>query len=77
MKNDQNKNSRTDALRPIGKIEAVPTRVQSPRDAYGYKGGTFTPGKAPHGGFQPVWNFGTPSPGDSKNSPTGKPEKRG
>ena len=54
---------------------AVPTRPQKPRDSYGQgRGAVFQPGRAPQGGFHPVWDFG-PNPTDVKNSPVSKPEK--
>ena len=74
MKDLKNKNSATDPRFPMLGAHSVPVRPQKPRDGYGYGGGTFTPGKAPLGGFQAVWNF-SDRPTDYKNSPTAKPEK--
>ena len=51
---------------------AVPTRPQKPKDGFGFGGGTFTPGRAPEGGYQAVWNF-SDRPNDYKNSPSTKP----
>ena len=51
----------------------MPIRPQKPKDGFGFGGGTFTPGKAPAGGFQSVWNF-SDRPNDYKNSPTTKPD---
>ena len=53
---------------------AKAVKPQTVRNTFGLGGGTFTPGRAPSGGFQAVWNFG-PDSKDYKNSPTGKPEK--
>lgn len=53
---------------------AQATKPQSMKNVMGMGGGTFTPGTAPRGGFQAVWNFG-PDPKDYKNSPVSKPEK--
>ena len=53
---------------------AKDVKPQTVRNTFGLGGGTFTPGRAPAGGFQAVWNFG-PDSKDYKNSPTGKPEK--
>lgn len=53
---------------------AKAVKPQTVRNTFGLGGGTFTPGRAPAGGFQAVWNFG-PDSKDYKNSPTGKPEK--
>ena len=49
------------------------TKPQSPKNVMGRGHNTFTPGKAPMGGFTPVWDF-SGRPGDMKNSPTSKPE---
>jgi len=76
VKNRNNQNSTRDAYHPGDAIPSVPVRPQKPRDGYGYGGGTFTPGKAPMGGFQAVWNF-SGRPDDYKNSPVSKPEKGG
>ena len=51
---------------------AMPVRPQKPKDGFGFGGGTFTPGRAPEGGYQAVWNF-SDRPNDYKNSPTTKP----
>ena len=53
---------------------AKAVKPQTVRNTFGLGGGTFTPGRAPAGGFQAVWNFG-PDSKDYKNSPTGKPVK--
>ena len=53
---------------------AKAVKPQTVRNTFGLGGGTFTPGRAPSGGFQAVWNCG-PDSKDYKNSPTGKPEK--
>lgn len=76
MKDRNNKNSPNDAVHPNLGAHSIPIRPQKPRDGYGYGGGTFTPGKAPMGGFQAVWNF-SGRPDDYKNSPVSKPEKGG
>ena len=59
---------------PSSGMAAMPVRPQKPKDGFGFGGGTFTPGRAPAGGFQAVWNFG-PDPKDYKNSPVSKPDK--
>ena len=53
---------------------AKAVKPQTVRNTFGLGGGTFTPGRAPAGGFQAVWNFG-PDPKDYKNSPISKPDK--
>ena len=53
---------------------AKAVKHQTVRNTFGLGGGTFTPGRAPAGGFQAVWNFG-PDPKDYKNSPVSKPDK--
>ena len=74
MKDNQNKNA-FDSGRDIeGGNPAIAVRPQKPKDAFGFGGGTFTPGRAPFGGFQAVWNFDG-NPKNYKSSPTGKPEK--
>jgi len=47
-------------------------KPQTVRNTFGLGGGTFTPGTAPRGGYQAVWNF-SDRPNDYKNSPTTKP----
>jgi len=74
MKDQSNKNSMTDKWEKAGGQPSVAVRPQKPRDGMGFGGGTFTPGRAPAGGFQAVWNFG-PDPKDYKNSPVSKPDK--
>ena len=69
MKDASGKNTR------MGQVNPQPIRPQKPVDGTSGGGGTFTPGMAPKGGFQGVWNFG-PNRGDTKNSPTSKPDKR-
>ena len=68
MKDKSNKNLNA----PAWPAKAV--KPQTIKNTYGHGGGTFTPGKAPVGGFQAVWNFSN-RPGDFKNSPTSKPGK--
>ena len=51
---------------------AIATKPQTIKNTYGRGGGTFTPGTAPAGGYQAVWNFSGDS-SDTKNSPTTKP----
>ena len=53
---------------------AKAVKPQTVRNTFGLGGGTCTPGRAPAGGFQAVWNFG-PDPKDYKNSPVSKPDK--
>ena len=53
---------------------AKAVKPQTVRNTFGLGGGTFTPGRAPAGGFQAVWTFG-PDPKDYKNSPVSKPDK--
>ena len=53
---------------------AKAVKPQTVRNTFGLGGGTFTPSRAPAGGFQAVWNFG-PDPKDYKNSPVSKPDK--
>ena len=53
---------------------AKAVKPQTVRNTFGLGGGTFTPGRAPAGGFQAVWNFG-PDSKDYKNSPVSKPDK--
>ena len=69
---DSNKNVQSNYLDPAEGYAAVPTRPQKPKDGFGFGGGTFTPGRAPEGGYQAVWNF-SDRPNDYKNSPTTKP----
>jgi hypothetical protein len=40
----------------------------------GHGHNSFTPGKAPSGGFTAVWDY-SGRPNDTKNSPIAKPEK--
>ena len=54
---------------------AMATKPQSMKNVMGLGGGTFTPGRAPEGGYQAVWNFG-PDPKDYKNSPVSKPGEK-
>jgi hypothetical protein len=54
-------------------VKAVKPEI--PQDAYGRGSGRFTPGRAPAGGFTPVWDY-SDRPVDVKNSPTGKPGKQ-
>lgn len=68
MKDRNNKNLNE----PAWPAKAI--KPQSTRNILGHGGGTFTPGKAPAGGFQAVWNF-SGRPDDYKNSPVSKPEK--
>lgn len=49
-------------------------KPQTIRNTLGRGGGTFTPGKAPSGGFQAIWNF-SGRDNDYKNSPVAKPER--
>jgi len=72
MKDQSNKNVTHNLLDPSSGQAATPVRPQKPKDGYGFGGGTFTPGTAPRGGFQAVWNF-SDRPNDYKNSPTTKP----
>jgi hypothetical protein len=51
---------------------AIATKPQTVKNTYGRGGGTFTPGTAPAGGYQAVWNFGDDR-SDTKNSPISKP----
>ena len=53
---------------------AKATKPQTVRNTMGRGHNSFTPGKAPIGGFTAVWDS-SGRPGDMKNSPTSKPEK--
>lgn len=75
MKDKSNKNSLVDNRLPKEGVYSVPTRPQKPRDGYGFGGGMFTPGVAPYGGYQAIWNFNGKKD-DYKNSPVSKPDKR-
>ena len=68
MKDKSNKNTNE-----IHMVKAI--KPETPQDAYGYGSGRFTPGRAPSGGFTPVWDY-SDRPVDVKNSPTSKPGKQ-
>jgi hypothetical protein len=55
---------------------AKAVKPQSVKNTMGHPVNSFTPGKAPSGGFTSVWDF-SGRPNDSKNSPVSKPEKGG
>lgn len=74
MKDKSNKNTMSDGINRSSGFAAVPVRPQKIKDSMGHGGGTFTPGVAPAGGFQSVWNFSN-CPTDYKNSPSTKPNK--
>lgn len=74
MKDRQNKNTHDGSRNIETGIVTQPVRPQKPKDSMGFGGGTFTPGHAPFGGFQAVWNF-SGDPKNYKNSPTSKPDK--
>ena len=50
-----------------------PVRAQTPSDLQQFGAGTFTPGQAPKGGFQAVWNYSDSS--DFHKSPVVKPNR--
>ena len=70
MKDKVTNKTKTDKAWP-----AVAVKPQSVKNTMGHGHNTFTPGKAPRGGFTAVWDYSGKS-GDYKNSPTTKPDKK-
>ena len=69
MKED---NSTKNLNEPAWPAKAV--KPQSVKNTMGHGHNSYTPGRAPMGGFTGVWDY-SGRPNDTKNSPTSKPQK--